>query len=130
MKRCIFVWQVPVIEGEYYNPIKYAIYVRKAKKFVCVLNEYFEKENMNWKCVLDNSACIFGEIFSSQNQVVIFSPEAKTRHWLYKKNMQDEYGKIYYLDYVEYYSRKIDKIVEFIKKTEKRNEDEINGIIE
>ena len=34
MKKCILVWQVPVIEGEPYNPVEYAVYVRKAKK-VC-----------------------------------------------------------------------------------------------
>lgn len=31
MKKCILVWQVPVIEGEPYNPVEYAVYVRKAK---------------------------------------------------------------------------------------------------
>ncbi len=39
MKKCILVWQIPIIEGEYYNPIMYAIYIRKAKKFVSVLNK-------------------------------------------------------------------------------------------
>ena len=33
MKKCILVWQVPVIEGEPYNPVEYAVHVRKAKKF-------------------------------------------------------------------------------------------------
>ncbi len=42
MKKCILVWQIPVIEGESYNPIMYAIYIRKAKKFVRVLNEFEE----------------------------------------------------------------------------------------
>lgn len=58
MKKCILVWQIPIIEGEYYNPIMYAIYIRKAKKFVSVLNKYFEEKNMNWICVLDKSACV------------------------------------------------------------------------
>lgn len=31
MKKCILVWQVPVIEGEPYNPVEYAVNVRKAK---------------------------------------------------------------------------------------------------
>lgn len=31
MKKCILVWQVPVIEGEPYNPVEYAVHVRKAK---------------------------------------------------------------------------------------------------
>lgn len=31
MRRCLLVWQVPVIEGKYYNPIMYAIYIGKAK---------------------------------------------------------------------------------------------------
>ena len=34
---------------------------------------------MDWKCVLDRSACTYNEIFSSENQAVIFVPEAKTR---------------------------------------------------
>ena len=41
MKKCILVWQVPVIEGEPYNPVEYAVYVRKAKKFAEALNRYF-----------------------------------------------------------------------------------------
>lgn len=72
MKKCILVWQIPIIEGEYYSPVMYAIYIRKAKKFADVLNEYFEEKNMNWKCVLDRSACAYHEIFSSQYQVVFF----------------------------------------------------------
>lgn len=114
MKKCLLVWQIPVIEGEYYNPIMYAIYIRKAKKFACVLNEYFQEKNMDWKCILDRSACTYDEIFSSQNQVVIFAPEAKTRQWLYKKEVQAARVKKYYLDFAEYNSRKIDKLVEFI----------------
>lgn len=63
MKKCILVWQIPLVEGEYYNPIMYAIYIRKAKRFVSVLNECFEEKNMNWRCVLDKSACVYSEIF-------------------------------------------------------------------
>lgn len=65
MKKCILVWQIPIIEGEHYSPIMYAVYIRKAKKFLRVLNEYFEEKNMDWKCVLDKSACVYREIFSS-----------------------------------------------------------------
>ena len=116
VKKCILVWQIPVVEGEYYNPIMYAIYIRKAKKFVGVLNEYFEKQSMNWICVLDKSACIYNEIFSSQYQAVFFVPEAKTRQWLYKKELQSVYVKKYYLDYMEYNNKKIDKIIDFLNR--------------
>lgn len=40
-EKCILVWQVPVIEGEPYNPVEYAVHVRKAKKFADALNRYF-----------------------------------------------------------------------------------------
>ncbi len=129
MKKCILVWQIPLVEGEYYNPIMYAIYIRKAKRFVSVLNECFEEKNMNWRCVLDKSACVYSEIFSSQHQVVFFVPEAKTRQWLYKKELQATCVKKYYLDYIEYNSRKIDKIIKFLNEFERKNEDESNGII-
>ena len=129
MKKCILVWQIPIIEGEYYNPIMYAIYIRKAKKFVSVLNKYFEEKNMNWICVLDKSACVYNDIFSSQYQVVFFVPEAKTRQWLYKKELQAVCVKKYYLDYIEYKSRKIDKIIKFLNEFERSNEDDSNGII-
>ena len=46
MKKCILVWQVPVIEGEPYNPVEYAVHVRKAKKFAEALNRYFAEKNM------------------------------------------------------------------------------------
>lgn len=118
MKKCILVWQIPVIEGEHYSPVMYAIYIRKAKKFAGVLNEYFEEKNMNWKCVLDRSACAYHEIFSSQYQVVFFAPEAKTRQWLYKKELQAVCVKKYYLDYTEYNSRNIDKIIKFLNELE------------
>ena len=46
MKKCILVWQVPVIEGEQYNPVEYAVHVRKAKKFAEALNRYFGKRTI------------------------------------------------------------------------------------
>ena len=43
MKKCILVWQVPVIEGEPYNPVEYAVHVRKQKS--CgALNRYFAEK--------------------------------------------------------------------------------------
>ena len=48
MKKCILVWQVPVIEGEPYNPVEYAVHVRKAKKFAEALNRYFAEKNMDY----------------------------------------------------------------------------------
>lgn len=129
MKKCILVWQIPLIEGEHYNPIMYAIQIRKAKKFVSVLNEYFEEKDMNWICVLDKSACSYNEIFSSQYQVVFFVPEAKTRQWLYKKELRAACVKKYYLDYMEYNGRKIHKIIKFLNEFERSNEDESNEII-
>lgn len=118
MNKCILVWQTPIIEGESYSPIMYAIYIRKAKKFVSILNEYFIKNNMNWECVLDKSACAYNEIFSSQYRVVFFVPEAKMRQSLYKKELQAGCVKKYYLDYMEYNSRKIDRIVDFLSEFE------------
>ena len=44
MKKCILVWQVPVIEGEPYNPVEYVVHVRKAKKFAEALNRYFAEK--------------------------------------------------------------------------------------
>lgn len=124
MKKCILVWQIPVIEGEYYSPGMYAVYIRKAKKFVSALNECFEEKNMDWKCVLDKSACTYNEIFSSEYQAVIFVPGAKTRQWLYNKELQTACAKKYYLDYTEYNSRKIDKIIKFLNELEIKNEEE------
>lgn len=43
-EKCILVWQVPVIEGEPYNPVEYAVHVRKAKKFAEALNRYFAEK--------------------------------------------------------------------------------------
>lgn len=116
MKKCLLVWQIPIIEGEYYNPIMYAVYIRKAKKFASVLNKYFQEKNRDWECVLDQSACAYDEIFSSENQVVLFVPEAKTRQWLYKKEVQAAGTKKYYLDFTEYNARKIDKIIQFLNE--------------
>ena len=78
MKTCCLVWEIPVIEGEHYNP-----------------------------------ACTYNEIFSSENQAVIFAPEAKTRQWLYKKEMQAVSIPKYYLDFAEYNEVKLDKIAIF-----------------
>ena len=113
MKTCCLVWEIPVIEGEHYNPIMNVIYMQKAKKFLNQLNRYFQEENMDWKCVLDHSACTYNEIFSSEHQAVIFAPEAKTRQWLYKKEIQDESIPKYYLDFAEYNEGKLDKIAIF-----------------
>ena len=113
MKTCCLVWEIPVIEGEHYNPIVNVIYMQKAKKFLNQLNRYFQDENMDWKCVLDRSACTQNEIFSSENQAVIFAPEAKTRQWLYKKEMQAVSIPKYYLDFAEYNEGKLDKIAIF-----------------
>ncbi|MFQ9397704.1 MAG: hypothetical protein ACLR1W_05410, partial [Agathobacter rectalis] len=110
MKKCILVWQVPVIEGEPYNPVEYAVHVRKAKKFAEALNRYFAEKNIDYNCVLDKSACSLDEIFSPQYQAVLFAPEAKTRQWLYKKEVQNETVKKYYLEYMEYNSAQIEKV--------------------
>ena len=91
MKKCILVWQVPVIEGEPYNPVEYAVHVRKAKKFAEALNRYFAEKNMDYNCVLD-------------------------RQWLYKKEVQNETVKKYYLEYMEYNSAQIEKVVEFLSE--------------
>ena len=32
MKTCCLVWEIPVIEGEHYNPIMNVIYMQKAKE--------------------------------------------------------------------------------------------------
>ena len=49
MKTCCLVWEIPVIEGEHYNPIVNVIYMQKAKKFLNQLNRYFQDKNMDWK---------------------------------------------------------------------------------
>lgn len=116
MKKCILVWQVPVIEGEPYNLVEYAVHVRKAKKFAEALNQYFAEKNMDYNCVLDKSACSLDEIFSPQYQAVLFAPEAKTRQWLYKKEVQNETVKKYYLEYMEYNSAQIEKVAEFLSE--------------
>ena len=116
MKKCILVWQVPVIEGEPYNPVEYAVHVRKAKKFAETLNRYFVEKNMDYNCVLDKSACSLDEIFSPQYQAVLFAPEAKTRQWLYKKEVQNEIVKKYNLEYMEYNSAQIEKVAEFLSE--------------
>ena len=116
MKKCILVWQVPVIEGEPYNPVEYAVHVRKAKKFAEALNRYFAEKNMDYNCVLDKSACSLDEIFSPQYRAVLFAPEAKTRQWLYKKEVQNETVKKYYLEYMEYNSAQIEKVAEFLSE--------------
>lgn len=114
MNMCRLVWEIPIIEGEHYNPIMYAIYIRKAKKFSNQLNQYFQNKNMDWKCILDRSACTYDEIFSKENQAVIFVPEAKTRQWLYKKEVQATSIPKYYLDFAEYNEGNLDKIAFFL----------------
>ena len=105
-----------LIEGEPYNPVEYAVHVRKAKKFAEALNRYFAEKNIDYNCVLDKSACSLDEIFSPQYQAVLFAPEAKTRQWLYKKEVQNETVKKYYLEYMEYNSAQIEKVAEFLSE--------------
>ena len=51
---------------------------------------------------------------------MLFAPEAKTRQWLYKKEVQNETVKKYYLEYMEYNSAQIEKVAEFLsEQTEK-----------
>ena len=52
--------------------------------------------------------------FFSENQAVIFAPEAKTRQWLYKKEIQAVSIPKYYLDFAEYNEGKLDKISNFL----------------
>ena len=44
---------------------------------------------------------------------MLFAPEAKTRQWLYKKEVQNETVKKYYLEYMEYNSAQIEKAVSY-----------------
>lgn len=38
MKSCLLVWEIPVIEGQHYNPIMYGIYVQKLTKFLIIFS--------------------------------------------------------------------------------------------
>ena len=49
MKKCILVWQVPVIEGEPYNPVEYAVHVRKAKKFAEAFRTDDAQKERKWR---------------------------------------------------------------------------------
>ena len=88
MKTCCLVWEIPVIEGEHYNPIINVIYMQKAKKFLNQLNRYFQDENMDWKCVLDRSACTYNEIFFSENQAVILLRKPKQDNGYIKRKFR------------------------------------------
>ena len=44
---------------------------------------------------------------------LFFAPEAKTRQWLYKKEIQAVSIPKYYLDFAEYNEAKLDKIAIF-----------------
>lgn len=123
MKKCVFVWQIPVNEGVPYNPIMYAIHVRKAKKYRNTLNEFFEANQWDWKCVLDTSSCTLDKIFTPENQMVIFAPEGKTRQWLYSDRISREKMGKYYLSYEEYYNKNIDGVINLIKDLEAAGEE-------
>ena len=73
MHVCCLVWEIPMIEGEHYTPILYAMYAGKAKKFLKALNAYFENAHMDWKCVLDSSACTYNEIFRVSIRLLFLS---------------------------------------------------------
>ena len=45
---------------------------------------------------------------------LFFAPEAKTRQWLYKKEIQAVSIPKYYLDFAEYNEAKLDKIAIFL----------------
>lgn len=119
MHVCCLVWEIPMIEGEHYTPILYAMYAGKAKKFLNALNAFFENAHMDWKCVLDSSACTYNEIFSGKYQAVIFVPEARTRQWAYTKEMQSANVPKYYLDFAEYTEMKLNTLIDFFNKSEK-----------
>lgn len=118
MKKCIFVWQVPVNEGEPYSPIMYAVHSRKAKKYAKALNDFFESNQWEWRCTLDTSSCMLDEVFVPENQLVIFAPEGKTRQWLYGEKIAKENTEKYYLSYEEYYSKNINGIINVITNLE------------
>ena len=63
----------------------------------------------------ENSGYTYDEIFSGDNQAVIFVPEAKTRQWLYKKDVQATHTPTYYLDFAEYNEGQWEKLVEFFE---------------
>ena len=126
MHVCCLVWEIPMIEGEhFFTPILYAMYAGKAKKFLNALNAFFENAHMDWKCVLDSSACTYNEIFSGKYQAVIFVPEAKTRKWAYTKEMQSVNVPKYYLDFAEYTEMKLNALIDFLNKSE--NASSVNG---
>ena len=52
----------------------------------------------------------------NEERFVMFAPEAKTRQWLYKKEVQNETMKKYYLEYMEYNSAQIEKVAEFLSE--------------
>ena len=79
MKKCILVWQVPVIEGEPYNPMEYAVHVRKAKKFAGSIEPVFCGKIMDYNCAGQNQPLALMRYFLPQYQAVLFAPEAKNK---------------------------------------------------
>nr|WP_294494323.1 hypothetical protein [uncultured Mediterraneibacter sp.] len=64
-----------------------------------------------------------------QHIVTYGMSELYANEWLYKKELRAACVKKYYLDYMEYNSRKIHKIIKFLNELERSNEDESNEII-
>ena len=88
MKTCCLVWEIPVIEGEHYNPIINVIYMQKAKKFLNQLNRYFQDENMDWKCVQTVQHVLIMRFFSVKIKQLFLLRKLKQDNGYIKKKFR------------------------------------------
>ena len=77
MNMCRFVWEIPIIEENIIIRFCMLFICEKRKKFSNQLNQYFQNKNMDWKCILDRSACTYDEIFSEENRRGYFCSRSK-----------------------------------------------------
>ena len=111
MKKAILIWQIPVLSGEKYAPMQYAMYHKSAEQFQQSFQEYFK---MDWEIELDETAADFEKLKDHRADLYIFVPGAKTRCWMYKDQIEKLDVPLYYLESSEYQSKNIEKIRKFI----------------
>lgn len=118
MKKAVFVYQIPVVPGVPYAPILSAAYSTQAKKYLKVLETKLIELNMDWQIVLDDSSADLNVILSEDNDLLIFPPGAKTRCWMYKKQLEKSGKALYFLEAEDYQNKAVNKLVNFTSNLE------------
>lgn len=124
MKRILFICGSPVWGRP--TPLSGMTILKKSASEYCRrANALFQEEKLDWQIELANvDPSEFETLFEGGYDVFVFLPEGRTRLWMYQTDLEKSGAYVYYLTMMEFHQKKVSKLIDYIKKLERAQENE------